>query len=180
MGGGKGAKGSSISISEPTPEQRETQRYFLEDVAKPVGGELIPQVVEALRTGGVNAQIPAIARAVESVQQANARSQSATQGSLASSRLQGTPFGQSILASQRQAGAQEAGLVPIDFAQMFLQMAQPLVTGGGSVSISGPGISRSQSKQTGGSDPVLELLTSVGGGLGRGIGGPLGTRLFGP
>lgn len=142
MGGGGGKAGASSS--GPTEEQKATQKYFLENVSKPVGDTLVPQVTEALKTGGVNAQIPL-------VQQATEQSRSATSQSLANARnigsrtnLSGTPYAAMIESLIGQQGALATETIPTELAGQFAQLAPNLLTQGGNISVSGPGVSKSR------------------------------------
>lgn len=89
----------------------------------------IQQVTEALRTGGIGAQIPIIGQAVSSANQAQSQALQGTENSLASSGLTRSPYGQSILAQQRQQGAQAIGRIPTDYAQQFIGQG-PSFSGG--------------------------------------------------
>lgn len=85
-----------------------------------LSNELVRQLSEALRTGGVGAQIPIIGQAVSAANQATSSALRDTQGSLASSGLARTPYGQRILADTRLSGAQQAARIPTDIAQSFI------------------------------------------------------------
>lgn len=110
-------------------EQALKQKKFLFGQAKPVQKELFGQTLEALRTGGVGAQIPIIQRTVESQKQALSGSLKDLEGGLAGSNLAGTPFGQRILAQTAMQGRQEISNVPTAFAQQFISGAPGLTQG---------------------------------------------------
>ena len=76
MGGGK-SRGSQQA--GPTPEQRATTQFALEDILKPLASELIPQITESLRTGGVGARLPLAQRGVEAARGAASRTQRGTE-----------------------------------------------------------------------------------------------------
>lgn len=145
MGGGKT---SSQQQSGPTPEQRETQAFALESILKPLAGELIPQIVEALSTGGVGARLPIAQRGVEAGRSAASRTNLNTEQSLATAGLTGTPFAESIKAFTRASGEQTVAGIPISIAQSLAALAPSLITGGGAISIGGPGLSSGESKGT--------------------------------
>lgn len=88
--------------------------------AMPLYQELVGQTLEGLRTGGVNAQIPIIQRAVEQskIAGSNATAQ-ATEG-LRGAGLAGTPFGQSIINDTRTAGALQTSRIPSEVVQGFI------------------------------------------------------------
>lgn len=82
--------------------------------------EFMRQLSEALRTGGIGAQIPIIQQAVSGANQATSQALRGTEASLASSGLAGTPYGQRTLAETRMSGAQQAARIPTDYAQQFI------------------------------------------------------------
>lgn len=149
MGGGKsGSSGSSAS--GPSPEQRATSEFALENILKPLATELIPQITESLRTGGVGARLPIARKGVEASRAASSRATTGTEESLARGGLSGTPFGEAVLGLTRQQGEQATAAVPIDIAKSFSDLASSLITGGGAISIGGPGISSGSSRSKGG------------------------------
>ncbi len=143
MGGGKS---SSQQQSGPTPEQRKTQGFALESILEPLANELIPQITESLRTGGVGARLPIARQGVEAARSASSRAVTGTSESLAQSGLSNTPFAEAILGLTRQRGEQTTAAVPINIAKSFSDLASSLITGGGAISIGGPGISSGSSK----------------------------------
>ena len=143
---GGGGKSTSQQQSGPTPEQQATQKFALENVLKPLATELVPQIVESLRTGGVGARLPIARQGVEAARAASSRAVTGTEESLATSGLANTPFAESILGLVRQKGEQTTAAVPINIAQSFSDLASSLITGGGAISIGGPGISSGESK----------------------------------
>ena len=90
---------------------------------KGLNDTLLSQISEALKTGGVGAQIPIIQNAVSGANQATSQALKGTTESLARSGLGATPFGQRQLAETRLAGAQAAGAIPTQFAQQYIQAA---------------------------------------------------------
>lgn len=84
--------------------------------------EFTDQGLEALQTGGINAKIPIIARALEASRGAMSRSRQTTHDSLARSNLAGTPFGQSILAQQEITGNQQIADIPTQYASNFVSL----------------------------------------------------------
>jgi hypothetical protein len=99
----------------------------------PLFQEFTGQQLEALRTGGVGAQVPIIQRSVEQAKLATASGlQSAEQG-LAAQGLSGTPFAARTLAQVGQQGRLLASQIPTDIAQQFIagipQMSQIGLTG---------------------------------------------------
>lgn len=96
----------------------------------PTEEELYKQGLEALTTGGVGARIPIIQQAVEQSKQATSRTLAETGAQLDQTKLSGTPFGQRILASLRQAGNQEAAAIPTNEAKQAIALIAGLVNGG--------------------------------------------------
>lgn len=78
---------------------------------KPVRTEVLNQTEEALKTGGVNARIPIIQRAVEATRAGAGQTTQATEESLAKAGIAGTPFAERILADIRQKGALDTSTV---------------------------------------------------------------------
>ena len=128
--------GNTIGITKQLLKEQLRQSKAVFGVQQPIRKTLGAQTMEALKTGGVGARIPIIQRAVDAAQQANARALSATEAGLTAGNLAGTPFGQSILAQQRQAGRQAAAQIPTSFAQALIEGAGG---GGGAPQMSIPG-----------------------------------------
>lgn len=87
---------------------------------------LLQQLTEALRTGGVKARIPMIQQAVSASNQATANALRQSAEDLASRNI-GGPFASRILAAQRQAGAQTAGMIPTQMAQQLIAQTVPFL-----------------------------------------------------
>lgn len=163
MGGS--SKGGGISTSGPSPEQRETQKFFLESVSKPLADVLIPQVLEAMTTGGIGAKIPIAQRAVEQSRSATSRALTDISTSLTRAGQRRTPFGERTLAATRLAGETGIAGIPIEIAQALAAIAPNLVTGGGQISISGPG----ESRQRGAGADITGSLFEAGGNIGAAL-----------
>ncbi len=140
-GGGKSKSGGEMPkamqriISEGWEEQRALR------------GSLI-DTFEAILTGGQTAAtVPIIGQAQEAQRRATSQAVGQTEEQLALKGLVGTPFGEQILATQRQAGAQAVAGIPADITQWFLQMI-PGYTQGSAQSIMGslPGTRETQAK----------------------------------
>lgn len=86
------------------------------------------QSLEALKTGGIGAQIPIIARALEASKSAASQSRQQTVDSLSRSNLAGTPFGQAILAQQEIQGNQHTADIPTQYAQSFISQIPSFIT----------------------------------------------------
>ena len=164
MGGGSSKAGKSVSTSGPSPQQEATTKFFLENVSKPLGETLIPQIIEALQTGGVGARIPIAQRAVEQTRAATSRALTDTEASLSRAGQARTPFGERTKAAVRTAGESTIAGIPIEIAQALIAMAPQLLTGSGTIAIGGPGVS--SSKATTPAPSVFGDLIKAGGDIG--------------
>lgn len=114
MGGG----GKKESSSETDYLGQYARALFNE--TSPLRKEFTDQSLEALKTGGIGAQIPLIARAIEASKAQTSQNLFTTFENLSKSRLAGTPFGQAIMAGSRIAGDQATARIPTDYAQSFI------------------------------------------------------------
>lgn len=114
----------------------------------PLRSETLGQILEALKTGGVGAQIPMIQSAVSGSQRATSAALRGTSDSLAGANLTGTPFGQRTLAEAGLAGRQQTAAIPTQMA--------------GQIAGAAPQISM------GAIDAILRGLSSVGSSTSRG------------
>jgi len=162
--GGSSKAGQSIGTSGPSSEQKATAKFFLENVSKPIGEMLIPQILEALQTGGVGARIPIAQRAIEQSRAATSRALTDTEASLSRAGQARTPFGERTKAAVRTAGESTIAGIPIEIAQALMMMAPQLLTGSGTISISGPGVSSSRSTTP--APNVFGELIKAGGTIG--------------
>lgn len=116
MAGGSSSKTSTGTASSPfAPLLAKFSRAFM-----PAATQLGAQESEALRTGGVNAQIPIINRAVDASRQAGSMTNQQVQESLAKAGLSGSSFGQAIMAQTEQEGNQKTAEIPADIASQFI------------------------------------------------------------
>lgn len=122
-GGGKSTKSTSSSPYAPLLAS------FGMSAAQPYK-QLAGQTTEALQTGGVNAQIPAISRAVDEARAGYSKSLQTTQEALARSGLSGSSFGQQILAELSVKGGEDIASVEPNIAGEFIRGA-PTVAGQG-------------------------------------------------
>jgi hypothetical protein len=84
----------------------------------------LSQLVEALKTGGVKANIPIIQQAVARANQATAGAMTQTAEQLAARNI-GGPFAQRILAGMRMAGNEQAAQIPTQMAQSLINAFLP-------------------------------------------------------
>jgi len=94
---------------------------------RPVRKEVLGQLLEALRTGGVKANIPMIQQAVSRANQATAAALQQTAEQLGQRNI-GGPFAQSILARQRLLGNQQAAAIPTQMAQQVIGQFLPFAS----------------------------------------------------
>ena len=152
------------------------------------------QGLEALKTGGITAQIPLIARALEASKGQLSQDLQATNDDLARQNLAGTPFGEGIRSQARITGGQQIARIPTDYAQGFIQQLPSFLaslTGqsfGGMGNAAGAQSNIVQSRNQGFTSSLntfVPLATSLGvgalsGGMGAGMGGgSLGTIMTG-
>lgn len=88
-----------------------------------LNNELVSQLSEALRTGGIGAQIPIIGQAVGNAKEATSQAMQGTTDELSRSGLARSPYGQRILAQTGMQGAQDVAKLPTDIAQNFINQA---------------------------------------------------------
>lgn len=105
------------------------RRLVSTDATKGLNNELLSQFTEALRTGGIGAQIPIVQQSVSEANRATSDTLRQTEDSLARSGLSRTPYGQAILSGTRMQGNQAAAQIPTNYAQQFISQA-PQFTGG--------------------------------------------------
>lgn len=72
--------------------------------SKPLRNEVLGQTEEALKTGGVNARIPQVQRAVEASRTAASEATAQTKDETAQAGIGATPYAQNILAQVNQRG----------------------------------------------------------------------------
>lgn len=109
--------------------------------------EYTAQGLEALKTGGISAQLPMIARAVEASKGQLSQDLQATSDDLAKHRLVGTPFGQSILSQGRILGGQQIANIPTNYAQNTINMIPNFIAAMTGTSMSGAGQAASAQSQ---------------------------------
>ena len=139
--GGSGKQG--VSTSGPSKQQELTTEFFRSEVAEPLGRTLVPQIIEAMTTGGIGARIPIAQRSVEQTRAATSKAITGTEESVARAGLRGTPFGARTVAGTRLAGESAIAGIPIEIAQALMALAPQLLTGGGTIAVAGPGVSKS-------------------------------------
>jgi hypothetical protein len=114
-GGGGGGGGGSEFGAFLLNLLRERSGYIL-----PFERELYGQGLEALRTGGIRAQIPMIQQALERSKQATSTALAETDVSLGQAGLKDTVFGQRIRGGLTLAGKQNANQIPTDLASKLI------------------------------------------------------------
>lgn len=160
-------------------KQAQTQSRGLFKTQQPIRRELSAQILEALKTGGVGAQIPIVQRAVEGTKQATSGALRGTEEALAGGNLMNTPFGQQILAQQRQAGAQAASNIPTDIARAFIGGAPEFIgtAGGQAAGLSGGLASSALGAYGGAAQQRMQSKATTKGGKGQGLGAVAGGML---
>lgn len=187
MSGGKSSGSNSSSTFSPyAPILAQFGKTAL-----PLYKELSSQAGEALRTGGINAQIPLINRSLDEARGAFSKSFENTRQALARTGLGKSGFGQSMLADLGMQGENAVSQIPTNVASQFIA-GIPGLAGqgigalgaamGGNISSHGSG---SMSSFGWGFDPssffkdLGQGAVAAGGtGGGGGPGGTLGTGVF--
>lgn len=195
MGGGFFG-GSSSSNQQQTSSTSSPYAAPLAGYSQQLAGVGIPlattaasQMMEALRTGGVNAFLPFITRAMDAVRQQGTQTIQNLRQALARSGFARTGMATSELAQANQAVNQQAALTPTDLIQQLITQAGPFgaqLTGAGLSGLStAGGLTRTgtgTSTSTGTYDPgLLQWMTlglgnpDMGGGIANSLSAPLGT-----
>jgi hypothetical protein len=130
MGAG-GGKTSSSSSSTSSPWADVLGKIGLQEwrMAKPAISTYNQQAAEALKTGGVNANIPSINAAVDASRQSSSQSETQLREQLARSGLAGTPFAETIMAQTQGGDAARTGAIPAEATQAFIGQAVPQLEG---------------------------------------------------
>jgi hypothetical protein len=98
------------------------------------------QILSALQTGGVGAQIPIINRAQEGSRQATSNALRGVDDSLGKFNLAGTPYGEALRANTTLAGETATNRIPTDTASQFITGAMPYITASPGVGTAAPGL----------------------------------------
>lgn len=129
MGGGGAGKSSTSTQTSPYATLLANWSNRLMKTWMPVQNQLASQTGEAMRTGGVNAQIPIISRAVDAARQGATQTEEQTRQALARSGTSG-PEAQAILGQERMAeGDRIAGIGP-GIASQFIAQAPAMSEAG--------------------------------------------------
>lgn len=195
MGGGFFGGSSSqqqqqtSSTSSPYAAPLAGYSQQLAGVGIPLATTAASQMMEALRTGGVNAFLPFITRAMDAVRQQGTQTIQNLRQALARSGFARTGMATSQLAEANQAVNQQVAMTPTDLIQSLITQAGPFgaqLTGAGLSGLStAGGLTRTgtgTSTSTGTYDPgLLQWMTlglgnpDMGGGIANSLSAPLGT-----
>ena len=118
MGGGSQSQKQN---SGPSAQQLGAQSAQA-SATGPVLDMLAKQLMEALQTGGVGAQVPIAQRAVEAGRNATAQTSQQTQEGLARSGVTG-PYARQVQEGVNEKGAFDVSQITPQIMQMLLQMA---------------------------------------------------------
>jgi hypothetical protein len=135
---------STSTTSSPYADRLARFGTQQEKTAQPILSLLGSQTLEAMRTGGVNAFIPWITRAVDAVRQAGSSGVQALRQTLARGGFGGTLAGQGAVAQAQQQAGETAAATPTDLAMQLISGAGPFATGlasggGGQIAAAMPG-----------------------------------------
>lgn len=122
---------SSGTSSQTSPYAERLARFGTqqEKTAQPILSLLGSQTLEALRTGGVNAFLPWISRAVDAVRQAGSSGVQSLRQQLARGGFGGTEAGQGAVAQAQQQAGETAAATPTDLVMQLISGAGPFATG---------------------------------------------------
>lgn len=137
---------STGTTSTTSPYAQALERFGVqqEKTAQPILSLLGSQTLEALRTGGVNAFLPWIQRAVDAVRQAGSSGVQALRQNLARGGFGNTLAGQGAVAQAQQQAGETAAATPTDLAMQLITGAPSFATGlasggGGQIAAAMPG-----------------------------------------
>jgi hypothetical protein len=137
---GKAGKRKGGSTSPAIEELLAASRAVLSEAGYEAGGiagsrELaLGQLNEALSTGGVNARIPIVQRALEGSRRETSNALRGIDERLASTGLAGTPFGESTRAGASIEGAARTADVPVQTTLALIEQLLPLLQSADSAS----------------------------------------------
>lgn len=160
-----GGKGTTTQESSSANALATIARGFAKET-EGVRKGLIEAMQEVLKTGG--SKIPIISEAVDSSRRASSRAFSETYAKLAQSDLAGTPFGEKILAEQRQTGEQNVATTQESLAQSIFNSISNFVLGQSQTATAGLGSAISGDTTT--KERAKSGATSVSGSYGFGGG----------
>ena len=113
---------SNFKSSTPNTDQLQADSHQAFAAGMPGMKTILSQLMEALTTGGIHAQIPLISRMLEQGKSGLATSLTDTQNDLGRYGLAKSPFGQGVLANARIAGEQNIANIGPSMAQKFIEM----------------------------------------------------------
>jgi len=114
---------STSTTSSPYAGLLAQRGLSLESLAQPLLTMLFGQMEEALRTGGIGAQMPIIQNAVSRSREAGNASMQNARNMLGSANLGNDPLSQGVLASLAGQLNQTTANIPTDLAMQFISMA---------------------------------------------------------
>lgn len=139
-------------------------KRFTSGQSEDVRSGLLTAMQEVLSTGGSN--IPIISRTIDASRSASSRALMETEQDLAQSGLAGTPFGENILATQRQKGEVGAAQVGESLAQNIFNMISQFILGQGQLGVGAltgglPGMTTTRGTESG---SAFNFGAGLGGG----------------
>lgn len=125
LGGGMGKAGSSKGGGGPSADvQKQLFGMGVSDWQRqaPIRKEFENQLLSAITTGGVGAQLPIVSKSVEGSKQATSQAMEAMDERLSTTGLAGTPYGERARAGTQLQGEQATAAIPTNFAQQLISM----------------------------------------------------------
>ena len=141
--GGAAGKGGKAATPASTNALAQMAQEFAGET-KGLRGEMITNFEDILKTGGSQATIPIISKAVEASKRATSQTMSQVEEDLARKGLSGTPFGENVMGQTRMSGNLATSQVPLDITNAFLQMIPGFILGQGQTATQGLGTASGQ------------------------------------
>jgi len=143
--GGKSAEAGAESANTEANKDLSSMARGFANETKGLRQELITQMGDILKTGGSQAQVPMIAKAVEASKQATSKATQGLDAEMARAGLSGTPFGIMMKNNARQSGSLATSQIPTNIAQQILAMIPNFILGQGQTAMGGLGGAASNS-----------------------------------
>jgi hypothetical protein len=159
--------------SQQTSGSQELEAFTgeLREQSRPVRQEVFNQILEGLKTGGLNAQIPMIQQGVESSRAATSNALRQLDENMAVTGLNRTGFGARARGETLMQGEQRTAQIPFELVQQFITTALGQATGTPTTIVQGLGAaSDSQARLGAANTQAQAALMSALFGAGSDIG----------
>lgn len=136
MGGGQVGKGGKVKQSDAEQGLLGAAKELISE-AKPLRQEVMGQTLEAMRTGGVGAQLPIVQKGMEASRAATSSALTQQAGSLGRQGLGRSSYGNALQASTLLQGELATQAIPQEVAAQFIAGAPSLMMGVGGQGMQG-------------------------------------------